>query len=282
MSVLEVKSGIWTGNKTMGLRTMIAALMGLVGVIAVAPSADAETVAIDVASQSGTPISLPAEFSRPEGDGPFAAVVLLHGCGGIWKLRDGAWVERLVSWGYVVLQPDSYGPRGFTDGICENIPAVSVLDRVADAHAAKDYLADLPYVDADRIAVMGMSHGGWTTLAAVENTYLSDAVRTKPFKAAVALYPHCDPMLYRLDAPLLILIGDADDWTYAYRCERMELKDPIGHAVTLKVYPGATHAFDADWPGGVFFGHSMKFDPDAARDAVTRVQAFLARHLSNG
>ncbi len=265
----------------MGLRLGLTALSGLFSVIAAAAPAAAESLSFDVAAQSGAPITLTADLSKPVGDGPFAAVIMLHGCGGIWRLRDSAWSERLVSWGYVVLQIDSFTPRGYPDGICENILDVSVRDRVADAHASKDYLAGLPYVDMDRIAVMGMSHGGWTTLAAVENSYLNDAVRAHPFKAAVALYPPCEPVLYRLDAPLLILIGGADDWTYAFRCERMELKDPIGHAVTLKVYPGATHAFDADWPGGEFYGHIMKFDPEAAQDAEVRVQGFLAKYLGD-
>ena len=118
---------------------------------------------------------------------------------------------------------------------------------------------------------MGMSHGGWTTLAAVENTYIDDKVRATPFQAAVALYPHCEAQLYRLDAPLLILIGEADDWTYSYRCEGMELKDPIGSTVTLKVYPGATHAFDADQPEEEYLGHTLRFDPEATQDAVARV-----------
>lgn len=266
----------------MGLYSRLAAVAALVGLITVATPALAESVSIEYSAQSGTPIILPAELSKPEGEGPFAAVVLLHGCGGIWKLRDSAWTERLVSWDYVVLQIDSFGPRGYPDGICERILSVSVAHRVADAYAAKDYLNGLPFIAEDRIAVMGMSHGGWTTLAAVENTFLDDVVRANPFKAAVALYPHCEPQLYRLDAPLLILIGDADDWTYSYRCERMELRDPIGPTVTLKVYPGATHAFDADQPGGEFYGHTMRFDPEATQDAVARVRAFLFRYLGDG
>lgn len=266
----------------MALRSRLVGVVAFVCLLTVSTPSTAETVSVNVSAQSGTPITLPAELSKPDGDGPFGAVVMLHGCGGIWPLRDDEWSKRLVSWGYVVIQIDSFGPRGYPDGICESIWDVSVQDRVADAHAAKDYLADLPFVDPGRIAVMGMSHGGWTTLAAVENSYLDDAVRAEPFKAAVALYPPCDTVLYRLDAPLLILIGDADDWTFSFRCERMELRDPIGTAVTLKVYPGATHAFDADQPAGVFYGHSMKFDAEATQDAVTRVQAFLLKHLGDG
>jgi hypothetical protein len=44
LSLLEIKLGKWTEHKAMGLRTALAALMGLAGVIAVTPSADAETV----------------------------------------------------------------------------------------------------------------------------------------------------------------------------------------------------------------------------------------------
>ncbi len=241
---------------------------------------NAQPLTVNVPTRSQEPASLPARLSRPDGNGPFEAVVLLHGCGGIWDIRDDAWTDRLLSWGYVVLQIDSFGPRGYPDGICKSIMAVSVEDRVIDAHSAKDYLNGLPYVKRGRVAVMGMSHGGWTTLESVENSYLNDQVRTDPFKAAIALYPPCPAQLYRLDAPLLILIGEADDWTYSFRCENMGLTDSLGPSVTLKVYPDATHAFDADWPGGVFYGHTMKFDPEAARDAVVRVESFLKEHLN--
>ena len=256
--------------------------MGLAGVVTVAASTAAEIVSFDVAAQSDPPITLTAELTRPGGNGPFAAVVMLHGCNGVWKPWGGAWSERLVRWGYVALQVDSFGPRGYPDGVCGSPIAVGALTRAADAHAAKTYLAGLPYVDKDRIAVIGMSHGGWTTLTAVENTYLDDAPRANPFKAAVALYPHCEPQLYRVDAPLLILIGDADDWTFAFRCERMEMKGPTRHAFTLKVYPGATHSFDVDRPDREYLGHTIKFHPAAARDAVARVQAFLAKYLGGG
>jgi dienelactone hydrolase len=48
----------------------------------------------------------------------------------------------------------------------------------------------------------------------------------------------------------------------------------------LVVYPGATHAFD--WPGApvTYFGHHLRYDPEAARDAYGRVQKFLETHLN--
>ena len=50
-------------------------------------------------------------LSGPKGDGPFPAIVLLHSCGGLGRSSE-VWTARLVDWGYVVLNVDSFGPRG--------------------------------------------------------------------------------------------------------------------------------------------------------------------------
>ena len=58
---------------------------------------------------SADTISLRAELSRPAGDGPFPAVVLMHGCGG-WqpavRYTMNAYADFLVSKGFVVLDLD--------------------------------------------------------------------------------------------------------------------------------------------------------------------------------
>jgi hypothetical protein len=53
-------------------------------------------------------------LSGPKGDGPFPAIVLLHGCSGLGRANE-VWTARLVDWGYVVLNVDSFGPRGEAD-----------------------------------------------------------------------------------------------------------------------------------------------------------------------
>jgi dienelactone hydrolase len=52
---------------------------------------------------------------------------------------------------------------------------------------------------------MGWSHGGSTTIQTL--SYKT----ADPFQAAVAFYPGCHSPLTGLNAPLLILIGGADD-----------------------------------------------------------------------
>nr|WP_264484369.1 dienelactone hydrolase family protein [Mesorhizobium sp. PAMC28654] len=61
-----------------------------------------------------TPSGMPLQgyLTRPQGEGPFPAVVVLHGCMGLFPSERKAWSERLSSWGYVVLFVDSFSTRG--------------------------------------------------------------------------------------------------------------------------------------------------------------------------
>ena len=224
-------------------------------------------------------LTLKGMLKKPPGDGPFPAIVLLHGCGGIQPRRDHRWAQRLAGWGYVTLQVDSFRPRGISN-VCtySGRDSVDMVEkRVNDAYDAKRYLAGLPFVDKGSIAVMGWSHGGMTTLQALYKE------KAAPFRAAVALYPSCRRILTGLNAPLLILIGEADDWTPAERCVSMIPEGKGSSEVTLKVYPGAFHGFDTvganssvRWARGM---HRIEHDPEAEADSIIRVKGFFERHL---
>ena len=77
------------------------------------------------------------------GEGPFPAVVVLHGCIGITGHFTGI-ADRLSSWGYVALAVDSLGPRGLAAGIVESknrrsgerleISLDAALDRLTAPH----------------------------------------------------------------------------------------------------------------------------------------------------
>jgi dienelactone hydrolase len=225
---------------------------------------------------------LPGHLYRPDGSGPFPAVVALHGCGGIGPNLH-RWAHTLQQWGYVVLLVDSFSPRGKSN-ICDSPRSVDPqYVRMPDAYAAKAYLARQPFVDGSRIALMGWSHGGSTTLYAADNIYL-DKINFAPFKAAITFYPGCVTRLLRVNAPLLILIGEEDDWTLASRCKNMmsqseQWGDKTADSVTLKVYPGAYHGFDSLAPLGTYYGHTCGRHPEAAAQAEEEVKRFLAQHL---
>jgi dienelactone hydrolase len=245
---------------------------------------------------------IPASLTRPDGPGPFPAVVIVHDCSGLGPQSSGApgrWAAELGSRGYVVLVPDSFTTRGHADGVCVN-PAPSRNDvnparRAHDALAALANLRSVPYVDGRRVGLMGGSHGGSTTLATM-------ATRAgNGFAAAVALYPSCAPGrrgwqadasgIYHTAAPVLILIGERDDWTPAAPCVKLaEDARQAGQPVAIKVYPGAHHSFDSDRPvrfradrvnanapGGR--GATTGGDPRAWEDSIREVVAFFARHL---
>ncbi len=97
-------------------------------------------------------------LSRPAGEGRSPAVVLLHTCGGLLPHVTLHWPRYLTGQGYVVLSVDSYTPRGYSR--C-NERTTWKNDQTKDAFGALDYLASLPFVDGERIAVMGFSVGAF-------------------------------------------------------------------------------------------------------------------------
>ena len=87
-----------------------------------------------VRARAEDPAPRPATISdvlRPEGEGPFPAVVLLHGCSGIIQTERG-WAQELRKRGYVAVLVDSFRPRGYTE-ICTNLRRVTRGRRVEDA-----------------------------------------------------------------------------------------------------------------------------------------------------
>ena len=97
--------------------------------------------------------------------------------------------------------------------------------------------------------------------------------------------------MYRPAAPLLILIGDQDDWTPAEPCRRLaEAAQQAGYPVTIKIYPGAYHSFDSynpvryvptrvnpNTPSGR--GATTGGDPAAWADSSREVGTFFGRYL---
>lgn len=183
---------------------------------------------------------LPVTMYRPEGAGPFPFVVLLHGCGGLyheamWTTWVMPWAELFRTHGIGTAVVDSFTPRG-VDQVCTRNVAGWAVRRADDAYSVRGWLAEQPYVDATRIAVMGMSNGGRTVLAAMRTTLK----HPHPFVAGVALYPGCQTDLRSaFYAPLLVLIGSADIVTPARFCEEMKRAQPeSAPRLDLVIFPG--------------------------------------------
>jgi len=195
------------------------------------------------------------------------AIVLLHGCGGLYTQRGQLtgrhreWAQRFAAWGFVALLVDSFGPRGLGP-ICtlKDRPIHPWRERTLDAYAALEYLAARADVDRTNIFVMGWSHGGSTVTGVVREKAPGQHVDGPRFKAAIAYYPGCERPLraqhYRLTVPLLIQHGAADDWAPAAPCVTLAAKlQPLGMSVETILYPEAHHGFDAP-------NSPLRFRPD--------------------
>jgi dienelactone hydrolase len=243
-------------------------------------------------------LTLHASLYRPEGAGPFPAVIALHDCGGLKERPNteaqlySEWAKKLVGDGFVVLFPDSFGSRGLGSQCREHHRTVHAWrERVADVNAARRWLEEQNYVRRDRISLLGWSNGAVAALSTIRRT-AATRTDTADFRSAVAFYPSCRRLLetaWSARVPTLILIGGADDWTPAAACQQMVAgaRGRSAH-VQIIVYPRAHHEFDranspirlrtglvntVD-PSGKAHGGT---DPAARNDAFKRVPQWLGR-----
>jgi dienelactone hydrolase len=226
------------------------------------------------------PDTIRGYLSKPEGNGPFPAIVHLHGCGGLTSERRRHDAEQFANWGYVTLMVDSFTTRGISDDCLGE----QTISRSADAWGALIYLSMLPYIDARRIALVGYSQGGKVALqiASAQPARIFDVPRDLTFRAAVAYYPSCGAAMDKLAIPVLVLIGGNDDWTPATGCDRLLRRfDSSGAPIKITVFPDAYHDFDSGAIRGTirYFGHWLRYDPEAAALAAGQTRDFLAKEL---
>jgi dienelactone hydrolase len=227
-----------------------------------------------------TPDAVEGYLSKPDGNGPFPAVVYLHGCGGLSESTRHRIADLMTGWGYVVLAVDSFAPRGIKQSCDQMMPR-----RQGDAWGALRYLSSLGFVDTERIAIVGSSQGGIVGLriASTRSVDLFAIPEGPKFRALVAYYPICRVAGDQLTIPAIILIGELDDWSPASDCENwMQRRAGKGAPVKLVTYPGAYHAFDAPnlGDGRRMFGHWLKYDADAAQRSVGEMHDFLRAEFS--
>jgi dienelactone hydrolase len=88
--------------------------------------------------------------------------------------------------------------------------------------------------------LLGWSDGGTTVLASIGPGMPAGLIR-----GAVAFYPACTRTSRRADwrngAPLLIMMGAADDWTAPAPCQALAARNT---GITIDLFPGAYHDFD--------------------------------------
>ena len=223
------------------------------------------------------------DLVKPDGVGPFPAVIVLHGCGAMHDTTKRKLVDELVAWGYAILLVDSYATRGI-EHACTSSALATLLKRRRDAYGALVFLGSQSFADPHRVAVVGFSAGAWVTLSMAEpNSFeLFGPPSNLRFRAAAAFYPPCWGARARPAIPTLIFIGASDDWTPAADCSKKVAGwGNDGPPVELVVYPGTYHGFYYPQlqPGRMIFDHRLEYNGAAADDASHRLHEFLDHHL---
>lgn len=244
------------------------------------------TACAGVSTQVAFPTDPPSEITlrgsllKPDGPGPFPAVILLHSIGGLTHdAHLPAYQSQWARQGFVSLVVDSYGPRGRTTQM-QYEPEIG-RRRLFDAYGAIRYLRSLPQVDPNRIAVIGFSDGGRVALGVAGGLFPGEPLP----RAAVGYYPACGAPLDIgvLKIPFLAHVAEFDDWHpwATVRCEALFRLLTFTRA-PLEVHRyRALHGFDNPRYTSVVrtpLG-SLQYDGSTDRLAWERTLNFLRKHL---
>jgi carboxymethylenebutenolidase len=223
-----------------------AGLLFLVGSVLIDTAVGAGRVAAltntAIPGQNARP-DVRAYVARPQGKGPFPAVIMIHEFYGLNESIVGK-AEGLAQEGYLVIAPDTF--RGSTtDWIPRAIYQV-ITHRSEEINQDLDavfaWAAVQPEVNREKIAVMGFCYGGRASL--VYSLHNPDLAATAVFYGS----PETDPaVLKTLPGPVLGIFGGTDNSisTESVRAFEAGLKQ-AGIPNEITIYPGQPHAFVTD------------------------------------
>ena len=244
---------------------------------------------------------------KPAGAGSFPALVILPTCGG-HRSRHAfdVWAKAALQRGYAVLVVDPLTPRGVVspDENCRPPTKVREPRMRKDAFDAAEHLRKQPFVDPERVGLLGMSMGAMAALGASAEFYATpDGHRA--FRAIVSIYPGCffanvrmpgrsDPVNLhyipptRIVVPLQVQIGERDTETPPKDCiSRLQDRKDAGAPVVFVVHKSATHGWDQVEHGQRIFRKTgligqdivYRYSPKVTAESVTQAFDFLNRHV---
>jgi carboxymethylenebutenolidase len=229
--------------------------------------------------------SMPCYLSRPEGDGPLPAVIVLQEIFGVnTEVRRIS--DLLASSGYVALAPnyyyrthpdlnEPYTPAGLQTGFAA-ARQVTKANLRRDVAAAVDWLDAQPFVVHGKVATWGFCFGG--TVAFVTATLPGLACAVSFYGGSIAApLPDGEPEALAdagdLRAPILLVFGGLDEHIPPAAVTRISnALSAAGKRFEIQIYPAVGHAFFRD--------SSENLSAAEVADAWDRVQAYLARNFA--
>ena len=235
------------------LISLLALVLGLVMFLAGSIAVDAAVGGDRILAVTNTIISgidggpdVRAYVARPEGEGPFPVVIMIHEFFGLNESIVGK-AEGLAEEGYLVVAPDTF--RGSTTAwIPRAIYQVitTAPDQVnQDLDAVYAWIEDQPEAAASKIGIAGFCYGGRASL-----TY---SLHNNRLSATVVFYgsPETDPQVLKaLPGPVLGIFGGADASIPLSDVRAFDAAlDEAGIVNEITIYEGQPHAFVTDMDG---------------------------------
>jgi carboxymethylenebutenolidase len=220
-----------------------------------------------ISFQSGTR-QLEGYLARPEGEGPFPGVVIIHELFGLNEnIKDIT--RRFADQGYVALAVDLFAGRNHTICMVRFMSGwlFNSLNNgsIHNLKAALTFLSEQPGVDESRLGAVGYCLGG---MFAVCWACTDDRLK------AIAPYYATNPRPLKAVARLCPVVGSYPDNDFTASSGRkldVEL-DRYNVPHDIKIYPGTKHAFFNDTLTGIY-------NEAAARDSWERVLAFFGERI---
>jgi endo-1,4-beta-xylanase len=197
---------------------------------------------------------------KPEGKGPFPAVLISHGLGGSASSFSQSKAREFVQWGLVCIacdyahaaspgrRPNAQGPERAEFGASE--------ENLRRAARCLDILCSLPEVDPQRLCAYGHSMGGFVTigLAAQAPERLRAAAITGSGVAPRSGFPAPSIELAgKIKTPFIIFHGDADNTVRPAQSQSLQqVLDRNQVANERHVFAGAGHPVDQERRDEVF------------------------------
>jgi carboxymethylenebutenolidase len=209
--------------------------------------------------------------ARPAEGGRAPAVLVIHENKGLVPYIENV-ARRLAREGYVAVAPDllsRVGGTGSFEGpndVTKALGEISGEDLVADVRAVVSQLAQLDYVDSDRVGIIGFCFGGGVTWRAL--------TKEPGFRVGVPFYgpiPELDAVP-AIQAPVLAVYGELDERITSMLPDIQEAMSAHGKTFEPKVFSNAQHAFHNDT-------NPDRYNADAAGKAWDEAVAWLDRWL---
>ncbi len=213
--------------------------------------------------------TLAGRLAKPEGAGPFPAVVVIHEAYGLNdNIRELA--ARFANEGYMALAVDLFAGRSRSVCMAQFLSGMlfNSLGNIAirDLKTSLDYLSALPDVDGARLGAIGFCMGGGFAIAW--------ACTDKRLKA-IAPYYAMNPRPLEAVARACPIVGSypEQDFTGGAGRKLDHKLSELNVEHDIKIYDGAHHSF--------FNDQGKTYNAQVAADSWTRVLAFFGNHLKS-